>query len=460
MKHWHKLLLLSLVGLLFAHAVISLVMRFSSGVPQLFTALTFVPFTGAARDYSSCGGNLDVSLEWYPPPKTDINNLTNVIHGDGIYGFIFDSSDGPKNEYNWCNMPRVNPETYPVADEEYEMEYVELIQRHQKRTPYAANVFPTESDTWLCDDELLFFGGEPTGEGALGSTHTYHHVYTSDANPLTPLGFNGTCQFPQITTDGLIDSLNHGTDTKDVYREMIGFLPIHYHIHTITYRVTNNVITSQVASRLVLGMWEGRTDRNQELLIQPPSVDSLEPSYSCKAAENLYASYGPGSSSDAWLAHLRESEPLRKRLDEISGIDPKASGWTRSWDHYFDNLSARLCHQKPLPCRATDDSMDCVTMDDAEQVFRLGEYEYSFIYRDSEESLRASVASFGIWVAEMAQNMRHFMSDEFSSTGPKATSSRVRFRHNIAHDGSIARTALDFTGQSDGLAWYGSRGGI
>lgn len=433
----YKLLFTGLLGFLFAHSIVNSVMRFSRGASPLFAGLSFVPFTGALRDYETCGANLNVSLDWYPPPKTDHNDLAKVINGEGIYGYIFDSSDGPRNQYNYCNMPRVNEETYPRADPEYLLEYVEIIQRHHKRTPYAHNGFPLEGEKWHCDDELLFYGGEITGENALGSVHSYWTVYTTNANPMIPLGFNGTCQFPQITGDGLVDSWQHGKDLKRIYHDVTDFLPNDHHSKASSYRVTNNVITSQVASRLILGMWGGKRNEKLPLLVQPASVDSLEPSYPCKAADDLYATFGPGGNSDRWRAHLRRSEDLRKRLDGISGVDPEDEDWSSSWDHYFDNLSARLCHQKPLPC-STEDPTDCVSMQEAEEVFRLGEYEYSYLYRDSKDSLKASVASFGVWVGELVQNFRSMMTDEVSATA-SATSSRTRWRHNTAHDGSIAR---------------------
>lgn len=320
-----KLLVTGVLGFLFAHSIVSSLMRFSRG-PHFFAGLSFVPFTGALRDYETCGANLDVSLEWYPPPRTDINDLAKVINGEGIYGFIFDSSDGPRNEYNFCNMPRVNPETYPKADPEYLLEYVEVIQRHHKRTPYSHSSFPVEEEKWYCDDERLFYGGETTGENAVGSANTFWSVYTTNANPMVPLGFNGTCQFPQITKDGLVDSWEHGKDLKKVYEGVTGLLPGDFKDGKFnTYRVTNNPITSQVASRLILGMWRGKRDETIPLLVQPASIDSLEPSYPCKAAKDLYATFGPGGTSDAWLAHLRRSSDLKKRLDDLSGVDPDDS---------------------------------------------------------------------------------------------------------------------------------------
>jgi len=146
------------------------------------------------------------------------------------------------------------------------------------------------------------------------------------------------------------------------------------------------------------------------LRIQPASIDSLEPTYTCKSASTLYSRYGVGGTNPKWTAHLTASKPLYKLLDEISGVSPNSSGFHQSCkfsfafrvtkcmanihtgDHYFDNLSSRSCHQKRFPCKIGN-STDCVTEAIANEVFRLGEYEYSYIYRDAPQSLQASVAS-------------------------------------------------------------------
>ncbi|EME44497.1 hypothetical protein DOTSEDRAFT_152403 [Dothistroma septosporum NZE10] len=334
-------------------------------------------------------------------------------------------------------MPHTNVQTYTKASDEYKLEYVEVIHRHHKRTPYAANTFPKEGYAWYCSDEGLFYGGKPLNPSGNDSASTFWSVYTSDSNPLAPQGFNGTCQFPQITREGLDDSHQHGADLKSVYSDLLGFIPKAYDAKTVSYRVSNNFITSQVASMLIAGMYPSRAAKDTPLLIQPDSIDSLEPAYTCSSASSLFSSYGSGSSSPAWLEHIHASRDLFVRLDALSGVDSNDSGWHMSYDHYFDNLSARLCHDKPLPCNVNNTS-DCVSLAEAEQVFRLGEYEYSFIYRDSNQSLPASTGSYGIWMAELAQNFRHAMGDGVSFTS-NTTSANVKYRQNVAHDGSISR---------------------
>lgn len=80
---------------------------------------------------AQCGGPSSVDLSWHAPNSTVINNLTSVVNGTGIYGFIFNSSATPPSApyatYNWCNMPHVRASEYPPAPSGYKLEYVELV---------------------------------------------------------------------------------------------------------------------------------------------------------------------------------------------------------------------------------------------------------------------------------------------------------------------------------------------
>jgi hypothetical protein len=74
---------------------------------------------------------LDAS--WHPPNKTPINNLDGALHDEGVYGFIFDSSDTPDadyGKYNWCNMPHVRRREYPTTSNDYQLQYVEVVCQH------------------------------------------------------------------------------------------------------------------------------------------------------------------------------------------------------------------------------------------------------------------------------------------------------------------------------------------
>ena len=51
----------------------------------------------------------------------------------------------------------------------------------------------------------------------------------------------------------------------------------------------------------------------------------------------------------------------------------------RTDDHFFDTFSSRTCHGHPLPCNATG---ACVSKEDANTVFALGDWEYKWVLHD------------------------------------------------------------------------------
>jgi hypothetical protein len=288
------------------------------------------------------------------------------------------------------------------------------------------------------------------------SAHTYWHGYVSPTNPFTPSGFLGSCQFPQITKQGLDDSWQHGRDLYGVYHGLLEFLPKDISSR-VSFRVTQNVITSQVAGMLINGIY--KTQDNVQLLVavcsapesvridtdskhQPSGYDALEPTYTCPSAVTIYNNE---RSTPAWNNHLAQTSSLSAILDDISGVNPTDSGWHSWFDHYYDNLSTRQCHAKPLPCKVVNgkNSTTCITQDMANEVYRLGNWEYSYIYRDSPSSLNYAVGSFGVWVAELAQNIRDFI----------AGKSNVIYRHNVAHDGSVSKLLSLL--QIDVMVWPG-----
>jgi len=92
--------------------------------------LIFAGVSTAAVAGQSSSTAQPVDLSWHPPNASAINNLTQVLSGTGVYGFIYNSSitpDSQYGEYNWCNMPHVRQQEYRKPDEDYELAYVELV---------------------------------------------------------------------------------------------------------------------------------------------------------------------------------------------------------------------------------------------------------------------------------------------------------------------------------------------
>ena len=72
---------------------------------------------------------------------------------------------------------------------------------------------------------------------------------------------------------------------------------------------------------------------------------------------------------------------------------------------YYDNLSAKQCHDKSLPCSVNDTSL-CVTQDEANEVYRLGNWEYSYYFRDAPNSTLYSTLNYGVWVLELRAHIQ------------------------------------------------------
>lgn len=131
------------------------------------------------------------------------------------------------------------------------------------------------------------------------------------------------------------------------------------------------------------------------------------------------------------MGHLTAAAGLYKKLDAVSGIASNdTAGWHTSFDQYvfeprspaclrssglttlhdafhnsyYDNMSAKQCHSKSLPCSVNDTSL-CVTQDEADTVYRLGNWEWSFYYRDAQNSTLYSALHYGAWILELKAHL-------------------------------------------------------
>ncbi|KAH3663968.1 hypothetical protein OGAPHI_004682 [Ogataea philodendri] len=366
----------------------------------------------------------------HAPVDNEFSSLEQVFNASrGTNGGVYNSSDVPDEEYgiyNFCNMPHVRKDHYPQVDtSKYKLQFVEVSHRHHKRTPYATNCYPKEALVLYCDDALNNYYSEFRTQRE--SNDTLKISWANYQNPNNPFnyidnGYNGTCQFPQISYAGLEDSYQHGLDIYGVYGKLLDFLPETYNSEHVNFRVTNNVITSQVASALIKALYPEET--GIDVKIEVDGFDALEPSYSCDFADDLYSEI---RSTPEWEQHLKNASDLYSELDNITGVDPKASGWHVSFDHYFDNTAFRLCHGYDLACNADNSSL-CMTEDQAEQIFRLGDYEYNYTWRINENSTLYAATDYGAYFNEL----KHRLVDK--TTGASA----LKYSHNVIHDGSIS----------------------
>ena len=146
-------------------------------IVPLMTLMHFVSLVQSSGSFTSTSAQ----VVQYPPTSSNLNDLNFVLNGAGAPG-IFDSSITPEKEYgiyNWCNMPHVRTQEYMcvyfnifqyyrenncwnffflvfhirVPHKSYTLQYVEVIHRHHKRTPYSSNMFFKEDIEWSCVGE-------------------------------------------------------------------------------------------------------------------------------------------------------------------------------------------------------------------------------------------------------------------------------------------------------------------
>jgi len=87
-------------------------------------------FAAVTATLAGHGKAADIDLGWYKPNATAINNLDEIIQGDGVWGYIYNSSVTPDSKYgiyNWCNMPHVRKTEYKKAPAGFKLQYVELV---------------------------------------------------------------------------------------------------------------------------------------------------------------------------------------------------------------------------------------------------------------------------------------------------------------------------------------------
>ncbi len=121
----------------FSNVVVSLLLLASWATVYLFHSTGLLPSFGTlkldnAHDISSARIDFPVDGLWNAPSSTQIDDLSTVINGSGVYGFLFNNSYAPAgNSYygghNYCNMPHVNSRDYVKASEIYTLEYVEVV---------------------------------------------------------------------------------------------------------------------------------------------------------------------------------------------------------------------------------------------------------------------------------------------------------------------------------------------
>ncbi|KAH9911777.1 phosphoglycerate mutase-like protein [Epithele typhae] len=358
-----------------------------------------------------------------------------LASANGVYNSSITPSDLPWNTYNYCNAPHVNGQHYtkPTNASHAKLVYLNAVIRHHKRTP--DNLYPSENELnalpWDCTDFPQFSYGTNAD-----TARVFHNTNSPSWHPFLSLFWNGTCDGGQLTRGGLDDAVKHGKDFWSVYHNKLGFLK-KVDEEDILVRTSAATRTFQVAGGLLFGMDPNMAVKDFPVTTQPENIDSIPPSYPCPNADAIRNAY---QSVPAWTDHLQQNNDLRVRLGEALGT-LGMNAWESWYDHYFDTFTSRTCHNHPLPCNSTG---TCVSNADAARVFALGDFEYNYIWNTAENSTTYSQLNFGVFMLELAHNLKLFQAGEET----------FKLRFYVGHDGSMIRlAALLGLGKNGALRW-------
>lgn len=347
-----------------------------------------------------------------------------VTHNDG------------SGSYSYCAMPHPAVSHYelpaPVANKSVSasLEGVYYIQRHQKRTAY--HIYPNGEETeYDCTDMEAF--QYASAKGGRAGVPVYAQTYVAH-NELLQNFTNSTCQFPQLTLGGFLDGVEHGRDLRKLYGDKLGVLPDDP--ADVWLRSSNAPLTQDSAAGVLRGLYPHH-DKPVRLNVQSENVDT-HGKFACKKRDDAAAKI---TSEKGWLEFMNATKPIQRELVDI--LQFNASDWLSDWDHYNDNLQARVCNGYKLPCR----DGKCVSEELARKVFAAGDWMYNYKWVASKHAPTVVRYTVGPFIAEIIAHIK------------KAAAGKAqRYSHLFMHDGDIAPLAASLGIKT--LRWPGMASNI
>ncbi|KAJ5950981.1 Histidine phosphatase superfamily clade-2 [Penicillium vulpinum] len=364
---------------------------------------------------------------FYPPSVNDTSYITDS--SIGTYGATYEAptkgptSGTPYGAYHYCAMPHPRskeyelPEALTKGSTKGKIVYLEYLQRHQRRTPY--NIFPGgEDQEYRCENVRPYLYAGANSNSGVQPIEMYQQTYEDPTNPFSP-GVSGTCQYPQMTIGGIQDGYQHGKDLWSVYGKKLGLIP-KKPSKRVWFRSSDSALTQASAGVVLRGMWpkyKGALPLHQMV----SSVNTVNSGYSCPAVGATLSSI---KTTEHWNEHLAVTEELRSKLGAMFGATDNA--WQGTFDHFADNFQGRLCNGYRLPCNVSDSS-DCATMEMAEQVFRAGDWEWNYYWRNNPEVVKYIQAVKGLFISEIIGRLQAVVDGKSS----------IDYSHIFIHDGDI-----------------------
>lgn len=355
--------------------------------------------------------------------------------------------------YDYCHAGFFTASTYPsptpIAGSSWSLKGVQLLTRHGDRTP--VNILPYYDVAYpFCDvtESLGLFGanGARKDDGSNGR-HMERlplMMNVSNANPFGGNFWQGNCMNGQLTRVGVEQLTEIGQSLRDIYVTALEFLPPTYSRGNTSFylRTTDVWRTRQSAESLLNGLWPTDDDTPSEVIPLHTYPAEIETMYAnTKACPALAAVQAAQTNSAEWQAHLNVPE-VWDTLDSVLGVGSLRS-WHEGFDHQYDNLKTRECHNLPLPCQQGNTS-NCIPPNLAEYVYEQGDWEYQYMMLNSP--LSRSLAQLGI--GGFMSTIRDVIVGQITNQPSKSAIGIPNLAYYSGHDTTLGAVlgALNVTG--------------
>eukprot|EP00298_Acanthocystis_sp_HF-20_P011397 c19372_g1_i1.p1 GENE.c19372_g1_i1~~c19372_g1_i1.p1 ORF type:complete len:451 (+),score=153.94 c19372_g1_i1:22-1353(+) len=318
--------------------------------------------------------------------------------------------------FGYCQAPYPTVASY-VPPVNATLLNVQILVRHGDRSP--CNPLPIEDVFWDCDGVQEF-------RTVYRDTTYVNFIRDSDLQN----GFllNGTCYAGQLTPKGFQQQYAMGDSFRQIYSKYMQIIP-----PAIYVRSTNVERARQSGQAFLAGLLIGEFFGISINTAFDNTYDMLLPTtqYCPRLAEIADELVN----SDGWKQMHPQNNEILNQLNEICPT-ANLTSWQSSYDHYFDNLNARICHNFSLPCSPTNSS-HCVTIELAQSLSELAIQEWNYVYGGYLGQEKSSLET-GFFINTLVQNMLNKINN------PANTPSINLF---AAHDETIsmALSALNIT---------------
>jgi len=344
-----------------------------------------------------------------------------------------------RSDIGYCCAPGVNPS---VRTDGLTLVQVQVITRHGDRTP--VNVLPGNVNNtnynpipiiWNCSLSSLNFPTESSSTIQSSPTRLFKKTYLSGRNHLL-----GNCAWGQLTSVGLKQHVQLGSQYRDLYISKYKLLPEIFNVDDgyVLFRSSDVPRTLQSFMGNFAGLYpESKSSSvvsaldfirsDSTALIEVHSMDEYyenlwSPNYDLcpklKEIENQLK-----STSD-WLQYQNKVRPLITQLQEIFNTTEDIE-----FGALLDVLRCRQCHNYPLP--------NGITTELVEQIVDSATWEYYYLYTNNDYGL----LGMGSLVDELYNRIQERIAGRID---------RPKFFFYSGHDSSVGPLMATF-GTFDGV---------